>query len=63
MSEQEPDLAAFLGETEEENELNIDPGEAIFFNRFFNKKLLTKVEALDLINHLSGMLLINEHNR
>ena len=34
--------------------------EAIIINNFWHKEKLTRVEALDCINHLSGALLADE---
>lgn len=40
---------------------NVD--KKIFMNRYYQKEMLTKEEAIDLINHLSGALLIYECSR
>ena len=46
----------------EGNQESLD-NQPIYMNQFHGKKLLTRTEALQLINHLSGALLINECQR
>ena len=46
-----------------ENSQEILDTEAIYMNQFYNKKLLTRTEALQLCNHLTGALLVNECQR
>jgi hypothetical protein len=36
---------------------------AFIMNPYFQKELLTKTEALNLLNHITGVLLIHECNR
>ena len=38
--------------------VNTDDG-AVIINKYFGKEYLTRLEAIDMINELSGMLLID----
>lgn len=46
-----------------ENSQEVLDSYAVYMNQFYDKKLLTRVEAIQLINHLSGALLVNECQR
>lgn len=58
-------FSSFIGEQTniEKMKNNTVSEKRIFRNRYYNVEMLTKGEALDLINILSGMLLTDECNR